>query len=100
MPKRSKIRSIEKMPSSLLCRRPRRKQRLSLKLPGRRLRRRLSSLDSGTQSWLKELNKRKKTKRLLNWRSNRKLLKKKRIERQLRQRRRLKLKLRESTSKN
>jgi hypothetical protein len=40
--KRSKIKLIEKMPSLLQCKKPKRKLKHSLKLPGRRLKRRLS----------------------------------------------------------
>ena len=100
MPKRSKIKSIEKMLSLPQCKRPRRKLRHSLKSPERRQKRRLSSLDNGMLSWLKEQSKSRKIKKLLNLQSNRKLLKKKLTERLLRPKRRHKLKLKEFMSKN
>lgn len=61
--KQSKTKSIEKMLSSLPCKKQRRKLRHLLKSPGKSKRKKLISKDSGMLSWLKELNRRRKTKK-------------------------------------
>jgi hypothetical protein len=66
LPKRSKIKSIEKMLSLPQCKRQRRKLRHSPKSPERRQKRRPNLQDNGTQLWPRELSKREKIKKLLN----------------------------------
>ena len=81
--KQSKTKSIEKMLSSLPCKKQRRKLRHLLKSPGKSKRKKLISKDSGMLSWLKELNRRRKTKKPPSLLSNKKLPGTKPTEKQL-----------------
>lgn len=98
--KKSKTKSIEKMPSSLPCKRPKRKLKLWQRLPGKRPRRKPSLQDNGMLLWHKELSKREKIEKLLNLPFSKRLPKRRPIERLQKPKRRLKLKLREFMSKN
>jgi hypothetical protein len=101
--KQSKTKSIEKMLSSLPCKRQRRKLRRLLKSLGKSKRKKLISKDSGMLSWLKELNRRRKTKKPLSLLSNKKLPGRKPTEKQLLPKRKLKRRPKElliSSSRN
>jgi len=86
--RRNKIKSIEKMLSLLPCKKPKKKPKLLQKSLEKKLLKRRNFKDNGMLSWLKELSKRRKIRKLLNLPLNRGLPKKRLTEKQLKLRKR------------